>query len=169
VAILDAVEVGESQTVLLLNDGNCVLIDSEFYQEIRVLSWHLNSYGYVVARDVAAYRGTGDILFLHRVVLRAAKGQIVDHINGNPLDCRSSNLRLVTVQNNGRNRGAANSNSKSGHRGVFKYRDGRWEAAIKVDGRTLFLGRFWDIGEAIEVRRNAELLHFGEHARKEPI
>ena len=37
---------------------------------------------------------------IHRLVINAPKGMDVDHINGNGLDNRKENLRIVTVQQN---------------------------------------------------------------------
>ena len=42
----------------------------------------------------------GDSVMLHRFVMKAKKGQIVDHINGNTLDNRLENLRIVTCTQN---------------------------------------------------------------------
>jgi len=42
--------------------------------------------------------------YMHRVVLNAKHGETVDHINGNPLDNRRCNLRIVSLSENGANR-----------------------------------------------------------------
>lgn len=41
---------------------------------------------------------------LHRKVMDAQKGDIIDHINGDKLDNRLENLRFITVKGNGLNR-----------------------------------------------------------------
>lgn len=95
---------------------------------------------------------------LHRVIVGARAGVHVDHINGDGLDCRRVNLRELTGAENGQNRRGANSNSRSGIRGVrWHERDKRWEAALKLDRRVISLGYYRDIGDAaavvIEARR----------------
>jgi len=71
------------------------------------------------------------------------KGMDTDHINGNGLDNRRSNLRVCTRAQNALNTGAY-SNNKSGFKGVsldYKYKV-KWRADIQVNGKQIFLGYF---------------------------
>lgn len=80
----------------------------------------------------------------------------IDHINGNRSDNRISNLRLVTHQQNHRNRGVGRLNN-SGVLGVsFSKRTGKYSARIKVDGRSMRLGAFRTLEEAAAARASAE-------------
>jgi hypothetical protein len=42
---------------------------------------------------------------LHRLIMNAQPGQVVDHIDRNPLNCRRTNLRVVACRQNVRNNG----------------------------------------------------------------
>lgn len=90
----------------------------------------------------------------------------VDHINGDRLDNRRSNLRVVSPQVNQINRKHLNRNNTSGHRGVSRHpRKGAaktWRASITVNGKHLHLGVFATLEEAVAVRRAAERVHFPE-------
>lgn len=93
---------------------------------------------------------------------------VIDHINGDTLDNRRSNLRECTNTENCRNR-ADNYNNKSGYKGVFWYthcKTPKWVANITVDRKKIHLGYFENIEDAIEARRKAEEKYFGEYIRK---
>lgn len=100
---------------------------------------------------------------LHRFLLNAAPGVLVDHVNGNTLDNRRCNLRVATKAQN-----AANSNPKTGNRfkGVtWQANSRKYFASIGFSGRTIYIGRF-DLAEdaARAYDRKAREL-FGEFAR----
>ena len=99
----------------------------------------------------------GNNLALHRFLMTAEKGSIIDHIDRNGLNNRrKSNLRVVTPTESVRNR-MLFKNSTSGHPGVnwsAQYR--KWKARIRVDGKDVYLGRFDTLEEAIRARKEGE-------------
>ena len=88
----------------------------------------------------------------------------VDHINGNPLDNRKSNLRICTNAENQRNRGV-NKNNTSGYKGVcWAKQNKKWKARIKHNGKLIHLGYYKDKEEAARAYdKKAKELH-GEYA-----
>lgn len=101
-----------------------------------------------------------NLVELHRWIMQPKKGEYVDHIDGNTLDNRRSNLRICSNAANLRNAGRRSNNS-SGVTGVWwdKSRD-KWSAEIKVNYRKKFLGRFNNIRDAIKARQKAEQKYF---------
>lgn len=108
--------------------------------------------------------GKGTI-YLHRVLMDAPRGKIVDHIDGNSLNNRRSNLRLATVSENAMNRGRTKRN-RTGYKGVSFHRgNGRWRARIQREGKEHTLGYFDTPEEAFAAYRGAAKILHGEFAR----
>lgn len=81
--------------LLLQNTGNFALLDDDDYQKaVSFGRWHESDTGYAVKRGKV--HGKYSTIRLHRVITNPPKGLEVDHINGNRLDNRKSNLRIVS-------------------------------------------------------------------------
>lgn len=71
--------------------------------------------------------------YLHRVVAGAGPGEIVDHRNGDPLDCRRENLRIVDASANAANIQATT--NPTGFRNVFWFpKRRRYQARVQKQG-----------------------------------
>ncbi len=138
-----------------LTQCKVALVDDEDYERLSVYKWHYNS-GYV--KNVK--KG-----FLHSLLLVAPRGLYIDHINGNPLDNRKCNLRVVTHAQNMYNKGVYK-NSKSGTKGVSWSKDhNKWVAKIEINKKSKFLGYFSDLHVAKEAYQRASIDNWGEYAR----
>lgn len=148
-----------------LYDKNCVstgkaIIDEEDVNKCRSYKWHLNKYGYV-ATDVKGKR-----IFLHNFILnRKASHKIqVDHKNQIKHDCRKSNLRLCTPNQNKYNVGLISTNT-SGFKGIyFSKQTNKWVAQIIANGKCYSLGHFARKKEAAEMRDMATRKMHGDFA-----
>ena len=90
---------------------------------------------------------------------------VVDHINGNGLDNRRSNLRVCTRSENGMNRGK-NKNNKSGYKGVAWHEKAKlWRATLGLKGKIIHLGDFADKSEAYRAYVEACKKYHKEFAR----
>jgi hypothetical protein len=112
------------------------------------------------------------IYFAHRLAWLLHHGtepiDEIDHINGHRADNRICNLREVSTAQNRKNQ-CISSHNTSGIIGVnWHKRDRRWRAFIKVNGRSVHLGNFIEVHEAIAARKSAEIRYgFHEnHGRK---
>lgn len=106
-----------------------ILVDDEDLRLITCVPV-VNSRGYVMLNGK----------HLHLLILTKVAGMEVDHIDGNKLDCRKQNLRLVPHHINSLNRKA----SKTGKlpRGVYVCGSGRFVATIMWKGKRSHLGTF---------------------------
>lgn len=131
------------------------LIDIEDYELCKDYKWYLDSSGY------ARTSINGQKIRLHRFLLNPNKGEIVDHINRNRLDCRKKNMRIVSSKENAINKGVQ-SNNKSGIVGVY-FTNGYWIARLKRD--KLHLLKYFSTKEdAVSQRLLWEAEYFDEYA-----
>jgi hypothetical protein len=100
------------------------------------------------ARQNLVIKFSGIGYLAHRLAWLFGHGEdpgemLVDHINGDPLDNRLSNLRLATTTENMWNIQQAQSLSRSGIRGVYQSKQsGKWVAAIYTNNKKRHLGVF---------------------------
>ena len=92
---------------------------------------------------------------MHRVITNAPRGFDVDHINGDTLDNRRENLRVVTHAENMQNRRGANLHSVTGVRGVQPGPRGGYLARVVRDGKTFRFGVFGTVEDADAAARAA--------------
>lgn len=103
---------------------------------------------------------------LARYILDVTGSNIeIDHINGNTLDNRRSNLRIVTHTENMWNKDNYKNNT-SDIKGVHLNKKGLWVARIQVGKDRLFLGSSKDKSVAEKLRLDAEKKYFGKYDRK---
>jgi hypothetical protein len=151
-----------------LNRGFVAIIDKEDIELVSQFNWNA-----VLVRNVLyAYTAASarKPLAMHRLILRPARGVIVDHANGNGLDNRRCNLRIANHSQNAANKrkpqvGRATSTYKGVHWESAGSRKRRWRAMIRVNGRRIHLGSFATEVEAAIAYDNAAKEHFGEYAR----
>lgn len=96
---------------------------------------------------------------LHRLIANSSHGKVVDHINGNTLDNRKENLRIISQKDNMKNMELF-TNNKSGITGVsYKKANKKWVAQITVNGKKKHLGYFKDKDEAAKTYLEAKKIH----------
>jgi hypothetical protein len=110
-----------------------------------------------------AYRENGRKIWvkMHRLIMGAEPGQIVDHRNADTLDNRRANLRFCTTSQNMMN---ARGKGAIPFKGVWRSHN-QYAATIKVNGIRHWLGAFRTPEEASEAYDAAAKRLFGEFAR----
>lgn len=119
-----------------LTQGKYATVDEMDFEKFGKLKWHYKE-GYAVRH----FAGKGKVR-LHRLILDAKDGQMVDHINRDTLDNRRGNLRICSVSENTRNMGIK-TNNKSGYKGVsYDKERNKWASFIRYGNKGHNLGRF---------------------------
>ena len=149
-----------------LTQGLFALVDDEDFVHFSQWIWQATKIRnkYYATRRIRISRGKYKTIYMHREIVNAPKGVEVDHRNGDGLNNRRHNLRHSTRQQNSMNQRLRVDNI-SGHAGVTWHKKrGRWRAIISINKKPVFLGYFDDKDIAIEVRKDAEKIHYGEFA-----
>ena len=147
---------------ILLTQGKQALVDNDMFDYLNQWKWyaHKDRYTYYAQR----YERHRTII-MHRVVLKAIKGQISDHRNCDGLDNQRHNLRLVTRSQNGQNQ-RINIKGSSKYKGVsWHKRDQIWRARIKLYGKFIHLGNYHNETIAAWAYDQMAKNLFGEFAR----
>lgn len=109
--------------------------------------------------------GTNKCELMHRVIIGAGVGDLVDHRNGDGLLNRRGNLRIASRSQNAMNASAHRDNT-SGFKGVhWSKQHGKWKAEICAQGVRKHLGLFDAIEAASEAYRIAADRMHGQFAR----
>jgi hypothetical protein len=125
-----------------LGPKTATVVDDADYDQINAYNWFLSGTGYAVA--FVPVDGRFKLTYLHRFLMDAQPGEMVDHCNGDALDNRRNNLRLATPQQNGQNK-RLSPLSTTGLKGVgWHKRRGRYHARIQLQGIRYHLGFFDD-------------------------
>lgn len=147
-----------------LTRGLVAIVDADDYELLMSRGPWYAAHGRVggfYAERTEGTRATKHRVTMHEVI---AGRKWIDHINGNGLDNRRSNLRPTTHKENMRNRGAQRNNT-SGYKGVVWHaKTKKWLARINVDGRQISLRYHDDPADAARAYDAAAQEHFGEFA-----
>ena len=152
-----------------LTQGKIALIDDEDWPLVAGYRWSAACGSAVqvhhyYARTWVRRDGKRYGLMMHRLLIGPGYAQ-VDHINGESLDNRRSNLRGCTAAQNGANKGVGRRN-RSGFKGVsFRQREQRWAATVSLERQDRWLGYFSTPEDAARAYDAAARELHGEFAR----
>lgn len=149
-----------------VGQGAYAIVDDCDYELVSKYTWKAKrDKSNIYAIAAVWVDGKRTTIRMLRVILATQPSATVDHINGNGLDNRRDNLRLCSHSENNRNRqkrGKFTSMYKGVHLPTGR---NRWDASIKVDGKTMRLGSFVSEIDAAKAYDMAAREYYGEFAR----
>jgi len=153
---------------IALTEGKFTIVDPSDFYLLNAFDWLTcgrddNLYA---ARVIRSKTGQLNTILMHRQILNAPPGLLVDHSNTNSLDNRRENLRLATPSQNSCNSRRDKSKTYSRYRGVsFSKRKGKWFATIRVNGKKIWLGYFDNELDAAKAYDAAARMYHKEFAQ----
>ncbi len=145
-----------------LTKGRYAIVDPEDYQKLSQDDWQLFE---TENKKCYAARIEGiKIEYMHRQIMNAPKGSIVDHRDHEGLNNTRDNLRFATRSQNSCNRKRLNYGS-SKYRGVCRGNEcNKWRAYISFNGQRKYLGYFENEEDAAKAYDEAAKIYHGEFA-----
>jgi len=142
-----------------------ILVSDADYDLVSHLRWGIQAIPcglrYAVAREYP------NVILMHRLIMDAKDGQLVDHIDGNGLNNQRENLRLCTRRQNLQNIRKRNFSRKTSRFKGVRYRAnyGTFHAEIECSPHRLHLGAYESEHDAAVAYDAAAHLLFGPFAR----
>jgi len=134
---------------IALTKGKHAIVDAEDYDRLMRHKWTAVQMG---TRWYAQRNAGGHSVMMHREIMHAPKGTVVDHINGNGLDNRKCNLRICTQSQNRWN-SRPHDGTSSQFKGVsYDKNRKKYAASVWENRKRIVLGRYDDEVEAAHVR-----------------
>jgi hypothetical protein len=132
---------------LKLTQGKVAVVDDDDIALLPKRKWY-------AVKDTRTFYAhakiNGKSVPLHRLIMNPSKGMVVDHIDGDGLNNRRNNLRIVSQKENASNRTRVNKNNKVGVSGVsYKEQNKKWVAQATNDGKRKHIGYANSTEEAI--------------------
>lgn len=138
------------------------IVDDDDFESLNKFKWYSLhcQYGYYAARSPYTKGNGQKTLLMHKVIMGDHDSFDIDHINGNKLDNRRENLRIVTRSQNMFNTPIRNVKKTSKYKGVVKKKN-RWLSYIMIDYKQKFLGSYKEEKDAAMAYNKAVKEHFG--------
>lgn len=151
-----------------LTQGYSTIVDDEDFEELSKYKWYVMTNG---KGDYIYASREHKTITMHRYIMRFSLGDknVINHINGNTLDNRKQNLRIVSKSESQFYK-KKRLNCTSKYKGVHWHRAANvWRSQITINNKNIYLGSFnYEIEAAISYNEAAKK-YFGELAKLNEI
>lgn len=158
--------------LITLTRGYYAQVDDADFERVNQFFWqcHVTGSGACYAQRLIGVGKNRVVSLMHRFVLDAPEGTMLDHRDGNGLNNQRSNLRLCPSHTLNNANHPVRRDSRTGYKGVALLLHGRhknriFQARLKAYGRFYFLGNYATPEEAAHAYDAKAKEIFGEYAR----
>jgi hypothetical protein len=149
----------DNRTALIpLTQNRTAMVDRRDFQWLNRHKWHAKKLG---GKFYACRTEKGRTVLMHREIMHAPKGMVVDHRKDNSLNNRRRNLRVCTQAQNRAN--SRPHGGRSGFKGVYP-QGNKWYGLVEHQGKQHYAGSFPTPEEAARSRDRLALKLFGQYA-----
>ncbi len=157
----------ETRTIPL-TQGKVAIVDIEDYERLACFKWAALRRGrqhiiWHAVRYAGGGRRNQHYSYMHREVINARAEFVVDHIDGDGLNNRRSNLRECTTPQNVRSQIKRQGQEYKGI--TFSKKEQKWIAQIKNESVARRIGTFDKAIDAARAYDRAAILYHGDFAR----
>ena len=150
-----------------ISRGMTATVDDSDFNSVKDYEWYaVPGYNTWYAMRWEGIRPQRKHVFLHRFLMGVSDSHVlIDHKNGNGLDCTRGNMRTCTRMQNTCN-SVKQKSSAAGYRGVYRDKNENfYSAQIEVNGNKIRLGYFKTKEDAARAYNDAAIKHHGEFAK----
>lgn len=140
-----------------LTRGLEAIVDDDDWEYLKKFKWYASTQGYAVMSIYSEKKNVK--IKMHRFIMQAKKGQIIDHLSKNKLDNRKENLRVATASQNSQNTFSYGSVRLKGV--SYDKRRNKYKAYIQKDKKSYYIGSFNTAFEAASAYDRMAIQLFG--------
>ena len=151
---------------IFLPHGKYTIVDDEDFEWLNQWKWHCRG-GYAcrtINIKTDSGRRTTKYISMHREILGVAGRSEVDHRDLDKLNNTKSNLRVSSRSENMMNQGVRKDN-RSGYKGIRQTKYKTFEVRVCSKGKSIQVGTFRKLEDAIIAHSNAVKIYHGEFSR----
>lgn len=151
-----------------LTQGKVAIVDDQDVPWLSQWLWAYADDGVHARVMRSGYKGSGPTI-MARLIMKARKTENVIHLNGDPLDCRRVNLKVVP-HTLAVHRASMPRTNRSGYKGVTWNKERQeWRATISLSGKRQYLGKYLTAEAAAKAWNKAAREHYGADAYQNKI
>jgi len=147
-------------TKIQLTQQKIATISRKDFDKIAKYKWQFNG-RYAVRKN-----NSGKTIYMHREIMQTPENLVTDHIDGDGLNNKRSNLRICTYRQNFRNQKISKNNTTGIKGVVWNKQNKNWLARLTIDNKRIHLGSFKTKELAMQIRNKYAKKYYGKYAKE---